>query len=428
MSKNNWDLIPLSKLSSRIGDGIHGTPKYIEKSPFYFVNGNNLKNGQIQITEDTKCVDEFEYNKYFLEFNQNTLFLSINGTLGSLAKYRNEKIILGKSAAYINCNSIDIDFLYYYLRLDFVQENLYKVATGSTIKNLSLDSLRNLLIPCPKLSIQKKIAAVLSALDAKIELNNRINAELESLAKTIYDYWFVQFDFPFDFAQGKPSADGKPYKSSGGEMVYVKEGKGDRAIPAGWEIGTLYDLANIAGGSTPSTANPLNFCKNGTAWITPKDLSLNMGNKFISKGELDVTEAGMKDASLKIFPKDTILLSSRAPIGYMAISRNDVTTNQGFKSFIPNKGFSTPFVYYAIKNSMQSIVQYASGSTFKEISLTSIKSIQVCLPDHIVVDLYTEKVKPIFRQQDILEQENQQLTQLRDWLLPMLMNGQVSIK
>ena len=270
--------------------------------------------------------------------------------------------------------------------------------------------------------------AVLSALDAKIELNNRINAELESLAKTIYDYWFVQFDFPFDFAQGKPSADGKPYKSSGGEMVNVEEGKGDRAIPTGWEIGTLYDLANIAGGSTPSTANPLNFCKNGTAWITPKDLSLNMGNKFISKGELDVTEAGMKDASLKIFPKDTILLSSRAPIGYMAISRNDVTTNQGFKSFIPNKGFSTPFVYYAIKNSMQSIVQHASGSTFKEISLTSIKSIKVCLPDNIVVNLYTEKVKPIFRQQDILEQENQQLTQLRDWLLPMLMNGQVSIK
>ncbi len=99
-----------------------------------------------------------------------------------------------------------------------------------------------------------------------------------------------------------------------------------------------------------------------------------------------------------------------------------------FKSFIPNKGFSTPFVYYAIKNSMQSIIQYASGSTFKEISLTSIKSIQVCLPDNNVVDLYTKKVNPIFRRQDILEQENQQLTQLRDWLLPMLMNGQISIK
>jgi type I restriction enzyme S subunit len=294
------------------------------------------------------------------------------------------------------------------------------LSLGSTRGNINAQTFCQCPILLPSRKQQDLLVSVLSALDSKIELNNRINAELESLAKTIYDYWFVQFDFP--------NADGKPYKSSGGEMVYVEEGKGDRAIPAGWEIGALYDLANIAGGSTPSTVNPLNFCKNGTAWITPKDLSLNMGNKFISKGELDVTEAGMKDASLRIFPKDTILLSSRAPIGYMAIARNDVTTNQGFKSFIPNKGFSTPFVYYAIKNSMQSIIQYASGSTFKEISLTSIKSIQVCLPDNIVVDLYTEKVKPIFRQQDILEKENQQLTQLRDWLLPMLMNGQVSIK
>jgi type I restriction enzyme S subunit len=310
-------------------------------------------------------------------------------------------------------------YMAFYLRSKLFRKTMTNNAVLTLRASLNENIFSYLALILPEYNQQVKSGDLLYLINYKIELNNRINAELESLAKTIYDYWFVQFDFP--------NADGKPYKSSGGEMVCV-EGGGDRAIPAGWEIGTLYDLANIAGGSTPSTANPLNFCKNGSAWITPKDLSLNMGNKFISKGELDVTEAGMKDASLKIFPKDTILLSSRAPIGYMAISRNDVTTNQGFKSFIPNKGFSTPFVYYAIKNSMQSIVQYASGSTFKEISLTSIKSIQVCLPDHIVVDLYTEKVKPIFRQQDILEQENQQLTQLRDWLLPMLMNGQVSIK
>lgn len=346
------------------------------------------------------------------------------GTLGSVHYYDNDYWPHDTTLWVTDFKGNSPKFVYYFLPL----LDLKKYDVGSSNPTLNRNYIHEIIVTLPSVIEQKKIAAVLSAIDAKIELNNRINAELESLAKTIYDYWFVQFDFPFDFAQGKPSADGKPYKSSGGEMVYVEEGKGDRAIPAGWEIGTLYDLANIAGGSTPSTANPLNFCKNGTAWITPKDLSLNIGNKFISKGELDVTEAGMKDASLKIFPKDTILLSSRAPIGYMAISRNNVTTNQGFKSFIPNKGFSTPFVYYAIKNSMQSIVQYASGSTFKEISLTSIKSIQVCLPDKIVVDLYTEKVKPIFRQQDILEQENQQLNQLRDWLLPMLMNGQVSIK
>ncbi|WP_205768230.1 restriction endonuclease subunit S [Aggregatibacter actinomycetemcomitans] len=151
------------------------------------------------------------------------------------------------------------------------------------------------------------------------------------MVKTLYDYWFVQFDFPDE--------NGKPYKSSGGEMVFDETLK--REIPKGWEVKSLDDLAEIVGGSTPSTADSDNFCSNGTAWITPYDLSKNQGNKFISHGEIDVSEKGIKNASLKKYPAGTILMSSRAPIGYMAIARNEVTTNQGFKSFIPNKGFPT---------------------------------------------------------------------------------------
>ncbi|MBE9219731.1 restriction endonuclease subunit S [Dolichospermum flos-aquae] len=314
---------------------------------------------------------------------------------------------------------LNTKFLSYYLRQSSVRQFIINTSVGSTMPSINTELLKNLPVVYCSLEKQKKIAAVLSSLDDKIELNNRINSELENLAKTIYDYWFVQFDFPDE--------NGKPYKSSGGKMVYNQELK--REIPAGWEVGTLSKLGDIAGGSTPSTKNPLNFCHNGTAWITPKDLSLNVGNKFISKGELDVTEPGIKEASLKIYPKGTILLSSRAPIGYMAIARNEVTTNQGFKSFIPNKRFSIPFVYYTVKNSMNAIIKQASGSTFKEVSLTTLKdNVYICLPSNIIVDFYTKKVNAIFRQQDILEQENQQLTQLRDWLLPMLMNGQITIK
>lgn len=321
------------------------------------------------------------------------------------------------------------EYIYYFLTYDGTLDYLQMRAENriGSFPQITFDVLKPISVNIPSLPEQKKITDVISCIDKKIKVNNRINAELESLAKTIYDYWFVQFDFPYDFDRSQPDEHGKPYKSSGGEMVWSDVL--DREIPAGWKIGTLHDLGNIAGGSTPSTNNPLNFCKNGIAWITPKDLSRNTGNKFINKGELDVTRAGMKEASLKIYPKGTILLSSRAPIGYMAIARNDFTTNQGFKSFIPNKGFSTPFIYYSVKNSMQAIMQNASGSTFKEISLTSLKeNIHVCLPSNIIIDSYTEIVTPIFRQQDILEQENQQLTQLRDWLLPMLMNGQVRVK
>tara|TARA_Y100001949_G_scaffold171552_1_gene174195 strand:+ start:1562 stop:1933 length:372 start_codon:yes stop_codon:yes gene_type:complete len=117
MSNPAWQITPLSKLTSRIGDGIHGTPVYCENGGYPFVNGNNLKSGTIEITNDTKRVSKEEYEKYFIEFDEKTLFLSINGTLGNLAKYQGEEMVLGKSAAYIKCTNIDIDFLYYYFQL-----------------------------------------------------------------------------------------------------------------------------------------------------------------------------------------------------------------------------------------------------------------------------------------------------------------------
>lgn len=293
-----------------------------------------------------------------------------------------------------------------------------RTSDKSAVPGVNRNELHEMAVPVVQDRVQqKKIAAVLSALDAKIDCNNRINAELEAMAKTLYDYWFVQFDFP--------DADGRPYKSSGGKMVYNPTLK--REIPAGWKDGTLDDLGRIVGGSTPSTENPGNFTINGTPWITPYDLSGNQGNKFITRGAQDVSDEGIKDASLKKAPAGTVLLSSRAPIGYMAIARVALTTNQGFKSFIPTNEFSTAFIYYTVKGSLKTITQYASGSTFKEVSAAVLKTIKTTLPDANLVGQFTVTVASIFKRQDLLEQENQQLAQLRDWLLPMLMNGQVTV-
>lgn len=308
----------------------------------------------------------------------------------------------------------NVHYIYYLLKN--LKLNEYK--TGSGVPTMNRNHLYPLKIRAfTNLKTQQSIAAILSALDKKIALNKQINARLEEMAKTLYDYWFVQFDFP--------DANGKPYKSSGGDMVFDETLK--REIPKGWEVKSLGNLAEIVGGSTPSTADSDNFCSNGTAWITPYDLSKNQDNKFISHGEIDVSEKGIKNASLKKYPTGTVLMSSRAPIGYMAIARNEVTTNQGFKSFIPNKGFSKEFVFYAVKNSLKSIMQSASGSTFKEVSATTLHSIQAVFPKHELVEKYTERSKKIFKIQDNLEKQNHQLTQLRDFLLPMLMNGQVSV-
>lgn len=310
----------------------------------------------------------------------------------------------------------DYEYVYYFLKTQY--EELRQLSSGVR-KNLNSNDIKNYPIRLPlTLQEQREISYVLKVLDQKIDLNNRINAELEAMAKTLYDYWFVQFDFP--------DTNGKPYKTSGGKMVYNATLK--REIPAGWASGTLDDLGQIVGGSTPSTGNPENFTAKGIPWITPNDLSDNQGNKFISHGALDVSEEGIKNASLKKYPAGAVLLSSRAPIGYMAISRNEVTTNQGFKSFIPSKGYSTEFVFYAVKDSLPVIVKNASGSTFKEISGSVLKMIEITLPEMSVVNKYTEAVINIFSRQNKLELENQQLAALRDWLLPLLMNGQVTVK
>lgn len=306
---------------------------------------------------------------------------------------------------------LDVDYLFYNLKLN--RQN----GTGSGQPQITAPDISTRIISLPPILTQQKVAKVLSSLDAKIELNKFINAELEAMAKTLYDYWFVQFDFP--------DTNGKPYKTSGGKMVYNPTLK--REIPKGWDDGTLETLGQIVGGSTPSTKDPENFTSNGTPWITPNDLSANQGNKFISHGAQDVSLKGRRDASLKMCPAGTVLLSSRAPIGYMAIARNEVTTNQGFKSFIPSKGYSTEFIYYTVKGSLKTIMQSASGSTFKEVSATTLKMIKVVLPERSVIELYAERVKSIFSKQDLIEKENQELKQLRDWLLPMLMNGQITV-
>jgi type I restriction enzyme S subunit len=243
MAISRWSKKPLKQLCYRIGDGLHGTPNYNSDSEIFFINGNNLNNGKIEITNNTNTVKEEDYSKGYIELNENSLLLSINGTLGSMAFYNNERIMLGKSAAYLNFKTGINHFYYYYFQLKDIQQYFYNVATGSTIKNLSLKSIQDFNVPVPSESEWKQIASVLSNLDAKIELNNRINRELEQMAKLLYDYWFVQFDFP--------DANGKPYKSSGGKMVWNKELK--REIPEGWEVEKIGNVLKTSLGGTPST-------------------------------------------------------------------------------------------------------------------------------------------------------------------------------
>ena len=226
----------ISDFLENYGDGIHGTPNYDENGTVYFINGNNLVNGKIQINANTLKITEEEANKIKRDLNEKTLLLSINGTLGNIALYNHEKITLGKSACFLNVKEEkDKIFLKYVLSTKEFKKYMQLVATGSTIKNLAPSQVANYEFELKDNVDKYKVSNLLSSIDNKIENNNKINAELESLAKTIYDYWFLQFEFP--------NEEGKPYKSSGGKMVWNKELK--REIPEGWAVKKLNSIANL---------------------------------------------------------------------------------------------------------------------------------------------------------------------------------------
>ena len=191
---SEWNQVVLDDVSSKIGDGLHGTPTYDDKGLYSFINGNNLLNGRIVIKPETKRITEEEYLKIVKPLDDSTILISINGTIGNVAKYRDELCALGKSACYINLdtNLVDRDFFYYECLSDNFQSHLENVATGTTIPNVPLKGIRAYKFNLPSLPEQKAIASVLSSLDDKIDLLHRQNKTLEAMAETLFRHWFME--------------------------------------------------------------------------------------------------------------------------------------------------------------------------------------------------------------------------------------------
>ena len=193
-----------------------------------------------------------------------------------------------------------------------------------------------------------------------------------------------------------------------------------------WREGTISDLGTVVGGSTPSKAKPEYYTDHGIAWITPKDLSVDK-SKFVSHGADDITELGLRNSSASIMPRGTVLFSSRAPIGYIAIADGEVTTNQGFKSVVPHGNVGTAYVYYFLKAALPTIEGMASGSTFKEISGSAMRTVPAIIPDDDTLRRFTSFCDTLFQQQRTLEMQNRELAAIRDALLPRLMSGEIDV-
>ncbi|WP_201339135.1 restriction endonuclease subunit S [Isorropodon fossajaponicum symbiont] len=192
------------------------------------------------------------------------------------------------------------------------------------------------------------------------------------------------------------------------------------------EVTIIEGVSTIIGGGTPSTKIEEYYCKNGIAWLSPKDLS-NYGWRYIEKGRVDITRLGLQKSSAKLMPKGTILFSSRAPIGYMAIAENEICTNQGFKSLVPNKSILTEYLFQFLKFNTEQIKNIATGSTFAEISSTMLKNILIIKPPTKILGYLELKVKLINNQNLLNQKQTQVLIKLRDTLLPKLISFLITI-
>ena len=287
-------------------------------------------------------------------------------------------------------------------------------ADKSTVPGINRNDLHEIKVPFIERQYQKEVTDVLSNIEGKIELNNRINAELEAMAKTVYDYWFVQFDFP--------NEDGKPYRTEGGKMVWSDELK--REIPNGWEVKKLEKVINITRGASPRPIDDF-LSTAGIPWIKISDATKS-DNRFIMETKQFIIEEGASNS--RYLSPDTLILSNSATPAIPRIVKIDACVHDGW--LIINNythGFTPEFMFHYFDYERPRIISLGSGSIFKNLKTEYIKELDIIVPPLSILNQITPKLKLISEMIYLRTKENQQLTQLRDWLLPMLMNGQVTV-
>lgn len=309
-------------------------------------------------------------------------------------------------------------------------EFLVRREKGAAYPAVLPDDIADAMINLPPLSEQRAIAHILGTLDDKIELNRRMSETLEQMARALFKAWFVDFEPVRAKMEGRwrrgESLPGLPahlYDLFPDRLVDSELGE----IPEGWEVGTIGDLSDVVGGSTPSTKEPA-YWEGGTHyWATPKDLS-GLRVPVLLETERKITDAGLAQISSGLLPRGTVLLSSRAPIGYLAIAEVPVAINQGFIAMKPRKGVSNLFLLLWATFAYDDILSRANGSTFQEISKASFRPIPVVLPPAGIMQAFDDLVRPFYERIIDNERESRTLAALRDALLPKLISGELRVK
>ena len=328
-----------------------------------------------------------------------------------------EDVLLGYHCALITPNPAVVDgkYLNTFMHTRYIQKYFENNASGSGQRyTLSNDTISNIPVLLPSIKVQHIIGKLLADLDRKIELNKQINDNLESMAKQLYDYWFVQFDFP--------NEEGKPYKSSGGAMVWNEKLK--REIPQGWTAVKIKDVAQTYSGGTPTSTNSEYYVGGDIPWINSGELN----NPIITSTTNYITEEGLNNSSAKLYPQDTVLVALYgATAGKVSLLSFEACSNQAVCGVIPQNKIMTTYIRYYLSSLYEYFITLSSGSARDNISQDTIKNTILPIPQGKILKKFSDAVAPIISKIIANQKEMENLTKQRDELLPLLMNGQASI-
>ena len=402
-----WSIVKLSDLSQKIGDGLHGTPKYVENSDYYFINGNNLVCGKVELYEDTKMVSEEDYIKNNKDLNENSLLISLNGTIGNVAYYNNEKIMLGKSSGYINLKgNINKKYIYYVLKTNTVLEYFNKELTGTTIKNLSLSTLRNTPIPLPNIREQEKIALILSTVDEQIDNVDALIEKNKELKKGLMQTLLTK---------------------GIGHTKFKKTEIGE--IPEKWEVKNVSDVAEkVCVGFVGSLNKYYTSSEKGIPMIRTTNLSQK---GLLLKDLKYVTNEFHIKNKKSIVKKNDILVARHGESGKACLVDCDIDANcLNIVIIRPDTNTINPQYLKEIINSESVIKQVNNsivGSVQNVVNTKTIAELKMAIPS--IEE--QEKIVLILSEVDdkIEEYENkkQKLEELKKGLMQQLLTGRIRV-
>ena len=415
----DWDLINLEKASIMLTDGSHFSPKEARDSDSLIATVKDME----EYTINTKTCKHISKN-IFDEFSKSNcrpqkgdVLFSKDGTMGLCFVFKqDDPIVILSSIALIRLNNeFDPYFIKYYLSDKKIKDFIIAgFSSGSALPRLTIVNLKQIPVVKPHIKEQSVIGSILSSLDFKIELNQQMNTVLEEIGNTIFKHWFVDFEFP--------NKEGKPYKSSGGEMVYNDDM--DMEIPKYWNVSPLHSFGKIICGKTPPKSSK-EFFNGDVPFIKIPDMHDQL---FIIHTKDSLTESGRKYQYNKTLPIGSICVSCIATVGLVSITNKESHTNQQINSILPYDKDSRYYLFYTMKSLKRELNDMGSGGTATlNVNTSSFSNIKIICPERELIKKFDETVRPLFTKLLNNSIESESLSQIRDLLLPILMSGKARI-